>query len=133
MKLPSKSFPKFIKPKRVKTIQSMILSPNNSIALILFTDHEDVKGNIGVYNFSKMKMEYQFESLECKSMVLNHNGTILNVGTSKGTIEMFDMNSKNQILEWTAHVGEISSICLSYDETSIFSIGKDGNVKISNF
>eukprot|EP01080_Neovahlkampfia_damariscottae_P001272 gene1272-11359_t len=118
--------------QEVKQLNSLILSPNNSLSVILYINEDDEDGVLGIYNLSKMKMEFEFPISESSEifncMTLNHNGTILSIGTSAGNVKMFDMNSKSKIMEWNAHKSEISSICLSYDETSLFSIGKDGNV-----
>ena len=109
------------------------MSPNNSLCLILYKNEENQEGVLGIFSLSKSKLEYEFPIIETNEiyncMTLNHNGTILSIGTSNGNIKMFDMNSKSKIMEWNAHNNEITSICLSYDETSLFSVGKDGNVK----
>ncbi|GFP81046.1 WD repeat-containing protein 91 homolog [Phtheirospermum japonicum] len=62
------------------------------------------------------------------SLSFNHNGKLLAAGAADGMIHMFDMSAGQQVTGWPAHDSAISSILFGHDETSIFSLGTDGNI-----
>ncbi|KAL8544162.1 hypothetical protein ACS0TY_004626 [Phlomoides rotata] len=62
------------------------------------------------------------------SLSFNHNGKILAAAATDGLIHMFDMSAGQQVTGWPAHDSAISSILFGHDETSIFSLGTDGNI-----
>ncbi|XP_047966695.1 WD repeat-containing protein 91 homolog isoform X2 [Salvia hispanica] len=62
------------------------------------------------------------------SLSFNHNGKLLAAAATDGLIHMFDMSSYQQVTGWPAHDCGISSILFGPDETSIFSLGTDGNI-----
>lgn len=64
------------------------------------------------------------------SLSFNHNGKILAASATDGMIHMFDMSANLQITGWPAHDSAVSSVLFGPDETSIFSLGSDGKVKI---
>ncbi|KAK6131801.1 hypothetical protein DH2020_034459 [Rehmannia glutinosa] len=64
------------------------------------------------------------------SMSFNHNGKLLAAAATDGMIHMFDMAAGQQVTGWPAHDSAISSILFGPDETSIFSLGTDGNASI---
>ncbi|KAL0318058.1 UNVERIFIED_CONTAM: WD repeat-containing protein 91, partial [Sesamum angustifolium] len=62
------------------------------------------------------------------SLSFNHNGKLLAAAATDGMIHMFDMSAGQQVTGWPAHDSAISSIRFGPDETSIFSLGTDGNI-----
>ncbi|KAL9163210.1 hypothetical protein ABFS82_06G025600 [Erythranthe guttata] len=62
------------------------------------------------------------------SLSFNHNGKLLAAAATDGMIHMFDMSAGLQVTGWPAHDSAISSILFGPDETSIFSLGTDGNI-----
>ncbi|KAH6836207.1 hypothetical protein C2S53_020250 [Perilla frutescens var. hirtella] len=62
------------------------------------------------------------------SLCFNHNGKLLAAAATDGLIHMFDMSAGQQVTGWPAHDCAISSILFGPDETSIFSLGTDGNI-----
>ncbi|XP_062120288.1 uncharacterized protein LOC133834631 [Humulus lupulus] len=62
------------------------------------------------------------------SLSFNHNGKILAAAATDGMIHMFDMSAGLQITGWPAHDSAISSILFGPDETSIFSLGSEGQI-----
>ncbi|XP_057798590.1 uncharacterized protein LOC131014592 [Salvia miltiorrhiza] len=62
------------------------------------------------------------------SLSFNHNGKLLAAAATDGLIHMFDMSAGQQVTGWPAHDCAISSILFGPDETSIFSLGTDGNI-----
>ncbi|CAA0812962.1 Unknown protein [Striga hermonthica] len=62
------------------------------------------------------------------SLSFNHNGKLLAAAATDGMIHMFDMSAGQQVTGWPAHDSAISSILFGPDETSIFSLGTDGNI-----
>ncbi|XP_051138171.1 uncharacterized protein LOC127256293 isoform X2 [Andrographis paniculata] len=62
------------------------------------------------------------------SLSFNHNGKLLAAAATDGMIHMFDMSAGQQVTGWPAHESAISSIHFGPDETSIFSLGIDGNI-----
>ncbi|KAL6509276.1 hypothetical protein OROGR_022586 [Orobanche gracilis] len=64
------------------------------------------------------------------SLSFNHNGKLLAAAAADGMIHMFDMSAGQQVTGWPAHDSAISSIHFGPDETSIFSLGTDGNANI---
>lgn len=62
------------------------------------------------------------------SLSFNHNGKLLAAAATDGLIHMFDMSAGQQVTGWPAHDCAISSILFGPDETSIFSLGSDGNI-----
>ncbi|KAF3328071.1 WD repeat-containing protein 91-like isoform X3 [Carex littledalei] len=62
------------------------------------------------------------------SLCFNHNGKILAAAATDGMIHMFDMSAGLQITGWPAHDTAVSSVKFGPAETSIFSLGSDGNI-----
>ncbi|KAL0321502.1 UNVERIFIED_CONTAM: WD repeat-containing protein 91 [Sesamum calycinum] len=62
------------------------------------------------------------------SLSFNHNGKLLAAAATDGMIHVFDMSAGQQVTGWPAHDSAISSIRFGPDETSIFSLGTDGNI-----
>lgn len=42
------------------------------------------------------------------------------------------MQRYESVMSWKAHDGEVYSVEFSYDENTVFSIGKDGKVSVLN-
>ncbi|XP_042001295.1 WD repeat-containing protein 91-like [Salvia splendens] len=62
------------------------------------------------------------------SLSFNGNGKLLAAAGTGGSIHMFDMSSCKQLVGWTAHDCAITSILFGPNESSIFSLGTDGNI-----
>lgn len=62
------------------------------------------------------------------SISFNHNGSLFYTGSADGMIRVYDLVSNSVIQGWQAHTGEVRSICLNAEETSLFSLGDDGKI-----
>jgi WD40 repeat protein len=81
-----------------------------------------------------------------RSVVFNHNGSLLLCGTADGMIRLFgmetcplrgfaspvhaaaDMSSYTALMGWRAHEGAVLAVRFSADETSFFSLGADAKL-----
>ena len=65
------------------------------------------------------------------ALAYNHNGRLLAAGCADGTVRLFDVNSRAQIMAWRANASSaasppITSLQFGPDQTSVFSLGADG-------
>ncbi|KAL4617303.1 WD repeat-containing protein 91 [Arapaima gigas] len=89
-----------------------------------------VLGKLLLWDTKTVKQQLQF-SLEPGPVAINctafnHNGNLLVTGAADGVIRLFDMQHYESAMSWKAHDGEVYSVEFSYDENTVFSIGKDG-------
>jgi len=60
------------------------------------------------------------------SIVINHNGNMMVSGGGDGVIRVFDMSTRQVIMAWQAHQGQLSSVRFGSYETSVVSVGTSG-------
>ncbi|KAF9344168.1 WD repeat-containing protein 91, partial [Mortierella sp. AD094] len=58
----------------------------------------------------------------------NHNGQLVVTGDVAGMIRIYDIRSLTRIMEWSASSQPILSCTFSFDETSIYSVDKQGQL-----
>ena len=90
-------------------------------------------GSLVAWNLRSMKSDVAF-NLEptfgpINTTRFNHNGKLLVTGESTGVVRIFDMSTMSSIMEWPAHQSEVVSVQFSFDETSVFSLAADGELR----
>ena len=79
---------------------------------------------------SSRTLTFTVESVvsQINSVVFNHNGNMLVSGGADGMVRIYDMATKKPIMGWPAHVGQVASVRLCSDETTVISSGVDGRI-----
>ncbi|XP_026989170.1 WD repeat-containing protein 91 [Tachysurus fulvidraco] len=91
---------------------------------------QSVPGQLLLWDTKTVKQQLQFAlepgPVAVNCIAFNHNGNLLVTGAADGIIRLFDMQRYESVMSWKAHDGEVYSVEFSYDENTVFSIGKDG-------
>ena len=97
--------------------------------------HATIEGSRGLleaWDVSRMSRALTFtvESVisQVNTVVFNHNGNMLVSGGADGMVRIYDMATKKPIMGWPAHVGQVASVRLCSDETTVISSGVDGRI-----
>ena len=93
------------------------------------SEQQSEQGALLGYNIKQMRVENRFPvPTAVTSVVFNHNGTMILTAGADGWIRVYDVNSQKAIMEWKAHVGPVTSVQLSRNETTILSTGTDNRI-----
>merc|ERR1719234_2800594 len=79
-----------------------------------------------------LKIEQEFKSGSSASTTAaasNHNGTLLIHGSETGQLAVTDLNKGELLSSWQPHSSTaVVQLCITADETSVWSLGKDGTL-----
>lgn len=120
------------------TLPSQLMKPNEMLMMTkrphsLSSPHglyEPTPGELTIWDVNVQKIQSVLPlnpptAINC--MCFNHNSNLLVTGGVDGMIRLFDVVQGDCLCGWTAHHGEVYNIQFSSDETTVYSIGEDGN------
>merc|ERR1711863_105142 len=76
----------------------------------------------------KIEQEFKSGSASTTAASSNHNGTLLIHGSETGQLAVTDLNKGELLSSWQAHSSTVAQLCITADETSVWSLGKDGTL-----
>lgn len=89
-----------------------------------------LQGQLGFWDMRTLQVLHRLPLASKNSYVhccsFNHNGQLLLAGTSDGSTCIFDLRSAERIATWASHAGSVFTAQFSTDETTCYTIGKDG-------
>ena len=119
------------------TVLALASSPSSPflVAATATRAHSTVEGSRGLleaWDVSRTSRALTFtvESVlsQVNCVVFNHNGNMLVSGGADGMVRIYDMATKKPIMGWPAHAGQVGSVRLCSDETTVISSGVDGRI-----
>jgi len=74
----------------------------------------------------KIEREFKSGSTSTTAASSNHNGTLLIHGSETGRLAVTDLNKGELLSSWQPQSSAVVQLCITADETSVWSLGKDG-------
>merc|ERR1719222_164270 len=75
-----------------------------------------------------IEQEFKSGSASTTAASSNHNGTLLIHGSETGQLVVTDLNKGELLSSWQPHSSTVVQLCITADETSVWSLGKDGTL-----
>jgi len=76
----------------------------------------------------KVEQEFKSGSASTSAASSNHNGTLLIHGSETGQLAVTDLIKGELLSSWKPHSSTVVQLCITADETSVWSLGKDGTL-----
>jgi len=76
----------------------------------------------------KIEQEFKSGSASTTAAASNHNGTLLIHGSETGQLAVTDLNKGELLSSWQPHSSTVVQLCITADETSVWSLGKAGTL-----
>ncbi|KAF9439095.1 WD repeat-containing protein 91 [Entomortierella beljakovae] len=114
-------------------VRYLAYSPVEPILICAVTSSDDSSGALLSINMKSMSTEHTAlldsgSGGVVNAVGFNHNGQLVVTGDVAGMIRVYDIRSLSRIMEWSASSYPILSCTFSFDETSIYSVDKHGQL-----
>ena len=103
-------------------ISTVVTSPTGST---FFAATANAALIINTKNFS-VERELDLVGVTCAQF--NHNGSLLIFSNNKGSLGILDLNRGEMLATWSPHAKGVVRLMLCADETSVWSLGRDGHL-----
>ncbi|XP_075226894.1 WD repeat-containing protein 91 isoform X2 [Lycorma delicatula] len=114
-------------------VVSLSCSPTEPTFVCACTTGQN-QGKLLLYDMKTRKMERSLSvglggpNLVVNCCTYNHNGQLLVVGCSDGTVRTVDIRNSECVGSWSAHLGAVLCLQLTPDHNSCYSFGMDGKL-----
>ncbi|KAF9110338.1 WD repeat-containing protein 91 [Mortierella sp. AM989] len=114
-------------------VRYLAYSPVEPVFVCAVASSDDSSGALLSINMKSMATEHTV-TLDggpgdiVNAVGFNHNGQLVVTGDVAGMIRIYDIRSLTRIMEWSASDQPILSCTFSFDETSIYSVDKQGQL-----
>ncbi|KAF9998528.1 WD repeat-containing protein 91 [Entomortierella chlamydospora] len=114
-------------------VKYLAYSPVEPIFVCAVASSDDSSGALLSINMKSMTTEHTVTLDGGPGDVVNiigfnHNGQLIVTGDVAGMIRIYDIRSLTRIMEWSASSQPILSCTFSFDETTIYSVDKQGQL-----